>query len=367
MVSTQAGIQASTRTGTRTRSRFLIPALWAALALLLGLEAYLALIACGVSIFGLQTRNCPAPATERAAPTADFDDLLRRIREAEARLAEGPACPAGDLAPLQIPPQLRDPPPDNPPPGVRQGAASPALTCTGESATGLRDGCDTTESPLWPLLLLLPLLFLFLYWLKRLLYWLKKPIAIFGTQVKTTNIIVLIDVSGSMTGVLNEVRDESARILSAMTANNTTYHVNYIAFATTEEPLFSQLTKIDTKTRDTIMDWLGRGGYSAGGGNEYQAGFKTAFAQSLESGRPTTIVLLTDGDIPLVKGITPGKTQEQQLSSILSPFPENLAARTKTAALKRRIIIKVPKIYTHDPLITSKMKALVEAFNGRAW
>jgi hypothetical protein len=92
------------------------------LALFLGLEAYLALIACGVSILGFQTLNCPASAPEPPAPAADFDDLMRRIGEAEGQLAARPACRADNLAPLQIPAELRQPPAsadpqrqDNPP------------------------------------------------------------------------------------------------------------------------------------------------------------------------------------------------------------------------------------------------------------
>jgi hypothetical protein len=137
-----ANSQASTQTGTRASvqaragTRFLVPALWTALALLLGLEAYLALIACGVSILGFQTWNCPAPAPERPAPAADFDDLLRRIGEAEGQLSARPACRADNPAPLQIPAELRQPPAstdpprqDNPPaapsaPGAPQGRAA---------------------------------------------------------------------------------------------------------------------------------------------------------------------------------------------------------------------------------------------------
>jgi hypothetical protein len=112
MASSQASAQAGTPVSvqSRTGTRFLVPALWTALALLLGLEAYLALIACGVSILGFQARNCPAPAAERAAPAADFDDLLRRIGEAEGQLAARPACRADNPAPLQIPVELRQPP-----------------------------------------------------------------------------------------------------------------------------------------------------------------------------------------------------------------------------------------------------------------
>jgi hypothetical protein len=325
----------------RFRARHLAVALWTALALLLAVEAYTALVACGVSLFGFQAHNCPAPAPERAPPSADFDDLLRRIGDAEARLAE--RC-RGDLVPLQIP----EPPPADP-------------------LSGADDGID---SPLLPLLLLLPLLFAFLYGLKKLLYspkkfiyWPKNPISFFGARVETANIIVLFDVSGSMSSVLNEVRDESARILGGMTAD---YHVNYIAFADSGVPLFSKLTRLDARTRDTIMAWLGRGDYlrRAGGGNDYEAGFKTAFEQSLKRGHPTTIILLTDGHIPLVDAITPGKTREQQLSSILSWFADKrLAARTKAAALRGQIIIKVPKVY-YSRDIPPNMKALVEAFNG---
>jgi hypothetical protein len=124
--------QASTQTGTRasvqarTGARLLVPALWAALALLLGLEAYLALVACGVSILGFQTLNCPAPAPERAAPAADFDDLLRRIGEAEGQLAARPACRAGSLAPLQIPAELRQPPAPTDPPRHDDPPATPS-------------------------------------------------------------------------------------------------------------------------------------------------------------------------------------------------------------------------------------------------
>jgi hypothetical protein len=118
-----ASSQASAQTGTpaagiqaRTGTRFLVPALWTALALLLGIEAYLALIACGVSISGFQTLNCPAPAPERAARVADFDDLLRRIGEAEGQLAARPSCRADNPAPLQIPAELRQPPASADPP-----------------------------------------------------------------------------------------------------------------------------------------------------------------------------------------------------------------------------------------------------------
>jgi hypothetical protein len=111
MASSQASAPARPPASVQTRpgTRFLVPALWIALALLLGLEAYLALVACGVSILGFQTLNCPAPAPERAAPAADFDDLLRRIGEAEGQLAERPACRADNPAPLQIPAELRQP------------------------------------------------------------------------------------------------------------------------------------------------------------------------------------------------------------------------------------------------------------------
>jgi hypothetical protein len=128
-------MMATTRSGFQPR--YLAAALWTALAVLLGVEAYMALIACGVSLFGFQAQNCPAPAPERAAPAEGFDDLLRRIGDAQARLAERPACRAGELAPLQIPAQLLDPPatpvrpgnrPDSPPSGARQGAAAPACT-----------------------------------------------------------------------------------------------------------------------------------------------------------------------------------------------------------------------------------------------
>jgi hypothetical protein len=125
--SAQAGIQAGTRASSQAGTqignqagagaRFLVPALWTVMALLLGLEAYLALIACGVSILGFQTRNCPAPAPERAAPAADFDDLLRRIGEAEEQLAARPACRADNPAPLRIPAELRQPPADPSTPG----------------------------------------------------------------------------------------------------------------------------------------------------------------------------------------------------------------------------------------------------------
>jgi hypothetical protein len=88
-------------------TRFLVPALWIALALLLGVEAYLALIACGASMFGFQFLYCPPPVAQRAAPSADLADLQRSIAQAEARLAE-PACRAGNPAPpLQIPAQLQ--------------------------------------------------------------------------------------------------------------------------------------------------------------------------------------------------------------------------------------------------------------------
>jgi Mg-chelatase subunit ChlD len=103
-----------------TRVRLLAPALWTALALFLGIEAYLALIACGVSIFSYQLRNCPAPVPEQAAPAASLDDILRRIRQAEARLTERPACRAGDATPLQVPAELRQAP------GTGPAAAPPS-------------------------------------------------------------------------------------------------------------------------------------------------------------------------------------------------------------------------------------------------
>lgn len=92
------------------RARSLVLLLWAALALLIGTEAYLALIACGVRIFGFQVLNCPQPAPERAAPAADLTDLMRRVAEAEGRLAERPACRAENLAPLAPPVQPAPPP-----------------------------------------------------------------------------------------------------------------------------------------------------------------------------------------------------------------------------------------------------------------
>jgi hypothetical protein len=127
--SAQAGTQAGSQTGpkTVTGSRHLVPALWTALALLLGLEAYLALIACGVSIFGFQARPCPAPAPEQAAPASDFDGLLRRIGQAEAQLAARPACRAENPAPLQIPAELRQPPAVDPAIQGNRPVAPPAL------------------------------------------------------------------------------------------------------------------------------------------------------------------------------------------------------------------------------------------------
>jgi hypothetical protein len=89
-------------------TRFLVPALWIALTLLLGVEAYLALIACGASLFGFQFLYCPAPVAARTAPSADLAELQRSIAAAEARLAERPVCRAGNPAPpLQIPAQLQ--------------------------------------------------------------------------------------------------------------------------------------------------------------------------------------------------------------------------------------------------------------------
>jgi hypothetical protein len=235
---------------------------------------------------------------------------------------------------------------------------------------GLGDWCNTVELnkrkkwPLWPLLLL-PLLLLLI----ALIYYPKQPpqpLQFLDTEVETENIIVLFDVSGSMKTVQNDVRNKSAEVLNTIVKNNKNYHIDYIAFSETDASLFHRLTKIDAKARNTILAWLRRKDYGTGNDNHYKAGFKTAFTEAMNSAKPTTIIFLSDGQIPLVQeAIQPGRTQQQQLDHILSEFSAPFAERVKIAVRKKQIILNIPKIYRQADEVAHKMRALSKTFNGR--
>jgi hypothetical protein len=150
--------------------------------------------------------------------------------------------------------------------------------------------------PLWPLLLLLPLLF----------FLMPDSSLFLGTKLKTRSFILIIDHSGSMESTLEHARAELKAFLATLNSKNTfmgNYHVDVIAFAGAPTSLLGGIEKLNEETAErlnTALDNLGMGG-----GTNLQGAIELAAKEIKEHGKPTTLVVVTDaedGSIPNMLG-----------------------------------------------------------------
>ena len=137
----------------------------------------------------------------------------------------------------------------------------------------------------WWWLLLLPLLLLF----RRC----DEPTSFFGVPIETKSLIVLVDKSGSMKQWFPVVQAEAKNVLSKMQDLGGTRYANIIAYDAGATSALGGITEIDDDSVNKLMAFLD--GLQAGGGTNLESGILEAAKQVAAHERPTTLVILTDG------------------------------------------------------------------------
>ena len=148
----------------------------------------------------------------------------------------------------------------------------------------------------WPWLLLLPLLALPFFCRDKL----PKVSDFFGVSIETRSLVVVLDKSSSMAKHFDAVRGEARRVLTEMAKNVGEDHdddagyASLIVYDAEATSALGSLRKLDATARSEIETFLANLG--AGGGTNLEAGLRLAAQEVTAHGRPTTLIILTDGE-----------------------------------------------------------------------
>jgi hypothetical protein len=138
------------------------------------------------------------------------------------------------------------------------------------------------------------------------------PERFFGVPIATESLLVLVDKSGSMQAHFAAVRAEAKRLLARIEASGDARWANVVAYDQAAHSALPGLAAVDAGTSRSLLAFLD--GLAAGGGTHLRAGIEEAARQVAEHGRPTTLVILTDGQDGSIRAML------QQMDPVLARF-----------------------------------------------
>ncbi|MCI5190100.1 MAG: VWA domain-containing protein [Candidatus Electrothrix sp. AS4_5] len=116
-------------------------------------------------------------------------------------------------------------------------------------------------------------------------------------KLNTSALIILVDKSGSMKATLSKVKtnikDELEKIYSKSSIFTSKY-IDIIFFDAASYPAFGKLEKLSQDSINKLMPFVEA--QNASGGTCINSAFMKAIEEIKEYGKPTTILLLTDGE-----------------------------------------------------------------------
>ena len=116
-----------------------------------------------------------------------------------------------------------------------------------------------------------------------------------GFSIGTESLLVIVDKSGSMQSLFPRVQSEAKQTLSSMRAGwFRDRYANVITFDGRAESALAGIEKVDEQTEKRLNDYLD--GLQAGGDTHLGSALEMAAQQVAAHGKPTTLVILTDGE-----------------------------------------------------------------------
>lgn len=141
-----------------------------------------------------------------------------------------------------------------------------------------------------PWLLLLPLIALLLLLPRDC----SQPMRFFGVSLRGGSWIVLLDKSGSMEPHFGAVRAEARRVLQQVEQRGARQYANIIAYDAEATSALGGLVRVEGDTSQRLDRFLED--LTIGGGTRLEAAISTAAREVVAHGRPTTLIILTDGE-----------------------------------------------------------------------
>jgi uncharacterized protein with von Willebrand factor type A (vWA) domain len=133
-----------------------------------------------------------------------------------------------------------------------------------------------------------------------------------GIPVDTKSLIIIVDQSGSMQPYVQQVRDEAKKLLTNWQSAYTTHYINIIAFNDNATSALGDLKAVDQQTAKDINRFLDQ--LKINGGTNLESAIKVASQEIVRHNRPTTIIVLTDGEDNSVSKML------QQIQSVKNSF-----------------------------------------------
>ena len=161
--------------------------------------------------------------------------------------------------------------------------------------------------PVWVLLLPLPLLLLLIPWNcspgtqpSTITTSVQPPVI---PQIDTQSFIILLDKSSSMNGSpFRDVKKEVADRLDQLLSSKTEAYLDLITYDATASSLLGKLKLLDGNVKQELMAKVS-GLLADGQDTKLETAIKKAAEQVIEHGKPTTLVVLTDGEDDTVQNM----------------------------------------------------------------
>lgn len=116
----------------------------------------------------------------------------------------------------------------------------------------------------------------------------------FGIAIETRSLLVVVDKSSSMQKYFAPVKAEAARVLKEMKDQGGESYANLITYDNQAQSTLGGLQRVDDAVIDKLTERLD--GLRAGGGTNLRSAIEQAAKEVGEHGKPTTLVILTDGE-----------------------------------------------------------------------
>ena len=168
--------------------------------------------------------------------------------------------------------------------------------------------------PWWLLLLLLlPLLFL-----PCMCYQPQKSARFFETEIETDSLVIVVDKSNSMKPSFENIQREAKRSLTEFKKNKRNPYVDVIFFDKNAESVLGGIEELNDKNFEKIISRLDA--LQTGGGTNLRSGLELAGQEIGKHGKPTTILVLSDGEDRSLAPMKNEIDEHKRQSSVLKPL-----------------------------------------------
>jgi hypothetical protein len=215
-------------------------------------------------------------------------------------------------------------------------------------------------NPIW-WLFLIPLLLLFLYLMLQTCSLVQgtysKLSEAFSKGLETEAVIIVLDKSGSMDCCFDKVRDQTTTLIKQQRKKWGNSYMDLIVFDSNQRPTFGDLKKLDNDTEKEVIAQIPE---SANGGTMTLPALEQAVKEIDRHNKPTTMILVTDGEDSDNNSIPSLITRPERLRNLIRD--KKLAERgliINTVAVHRPDVPKGLKNPYHENL-----KNLSKEFKG---